>query len=96
MTQNLTSSGWEKTIKQTAFMEDSIYVLVPPGEGTIVQKIELKHTVPPTWVTLEMGMVCITIDPDAPWAGLVPAGTKSPGLFNHLKGGINMVVKKLK
>jgi hypothetical protein len=40
-------------------------------------------------------MVRLTVDPGAPWAGLVPDGMVAPGWFNRFEGGTNLSAELL-
>lgn len=75
-------------------LEDSVFQLAPPDEGPTLNRILLKPVVPANWES-EQGMVNIHISPDDPWAGLVPDGAVSPGLFQTFTGGNNMVSEKV-
>lgn len=75
-------------------MEVTSFQLVPPGKGPRLNRITLAPVVPAKWETRQ-GMVRIHISPDDPWAGLVPDGTMSPGLFQVFTGGNNMVTEKM-
>jgi Acetoacetate decarboxylase (ADC) len=74
-------------------LEGAIYQLSPPEVGPAINKISLVPVVPANWET-ERGMVKITISPEDPWSGLIPAGTVSPGSYQRFTGGNNMVSKK--
>jgi len=88
---------WEQTAWQkNPFLGSAIYVLLPPDKGPALQKVFLDNVVPPTWGSSETGMVHVTINPTASWAGLIPERKEFPGMIHHFKGGFNMVVKKLR
>lgn len=75
-------------------LEADVFQLAPPGEGPAINRIILKEVVPAHWES-EQGMVKIHISPLDPWAGLIPDGAVSPGLFQTFTGGNNMVSKKV-
>lgn len=91
-TGNLTESTKE-TMLETFFMNGAIHMLVPPGEGPTIQKITAEQAVTPQWTTPVLGMVKITIDQGEAWAGLFPS--QAYGVFNHFRGGMNMIPHKL-
>ena len=75
-------------------LEVPVFQLAPPDEGPTLNRITLKEVVPANWES-EQGMVKIHISPDDPWAGLIPDGTVSPGMFQTFTGGNNMVSEKV-
>lgn len=82
---------WEKEqLENEAFFPDYVHQLVPSGRGPRVQKVRLVHMIPPKWAPV-LGMVRISVDRSETWAELVPDEIMSPGVFNHFKGGINLV-----
>lgn len=85
----------KKFMLNTFFMTGAIHMLVPPEEGPTIQKITAEHAVNPQWATPQLGMVKITIAPEEPWAGLLPANITTYGVFNHYVGGMNMIPHKL-
>jgi hypothetical protein len=91
-TGNLTEST-KKIMLDTFFMTGAIHMLVPPGQGPTIQKITAEHAVSPQWATPVLGMVKVTIDPAEAWAGLFP--TQAYAVFNHYKGGMNMIPHRL-
>ena len=88
-------SPWEKELLENeSFFKGDAYLLVPPGIGPKAQKVGLKHVVSPKWAP-ELGMVHFKVDRSELWAGLIPDGISSPGMFNHFIGGTNLVAEKL-
>jgi acetoacetate decarboxylase len=92
----------ELTADEKEFMESGVsqlkeplFLFVPPDNGPTLQKVMVQQTVEPQWKA-KQGMVKITVGSKEPWAGLIPAGTIAPGLFQEFTGGANLVPTKLK
>lgn len=94
LTRDLKAHEKEFMSSQVSRMEAPVFQLVPPDKGPDLNRIALVPVVPPSWES-EQGMVKIHISPDDPWAGLIPDGAVSPGLFQTFTGGNNMVAEKV-
>ncbi len=73
--------------------EAQVFQLAPPDVGPALNRITLVPVVPSNWES-EQGMVKIHISQADPWAGLIPDGAVSPGLFQTFNGGNNMASEK--
>jgi hypothetical protein len=93
--RELTPVENEFIVSGAAQLKEPLFLFVPPDKGPTLQKVNVQQTVDPHW-TAKQGMVKITIDSNEPWAGLVPAGTVAPGLFQEFTGGAILVPTKLK
>ena len=96
LTRELTT--WEQTIwhEALAFGTTPTYVLAPPDKGPTIQRTRLEAVVPGRWELQENGWVDVRVNPAASWAGLVSQGQRFPGMIVHWKGGLNLVVEKLR
>jgi hypothetical protein len=93
--RKLTADEEELMKSRANQLKEPIFLFVPPDKGPILQKVMVVQKVDPQWKA-KQGMVKITIAPKEPWAGLVPDGTKAPGLFQEFTGGAILVPIKLK
>jgi hypothetical protein len=93
--RELTAVEKEFMKSRTTQLKEPLFLFVPPDKGPTLQKVMVVQTVDPQWTT-KQGIVKITIAPQEPWAGLVPAGTMAPGVFQEFTGGAILVPTKLK
>jgi Acetoacetate decarboxylase (ADC). len=93
--RELTTDEKEFMESGAAQLKEPLFLFVPPDKGPTLQKVMVVQTVEPQW-TAKQGMVKITIAPKEPWAGLLPAGSVAPGLFQEFTGGAILVPTKLK
>jgi len=75
-------------------MEEPIFQLDPPDKGPRINRIHLKQIIPANWESTP-GTVKIRIAAKDPWAGLIPADTIAPALFQRFSGGNNLVSEKV-
>lgn len=86
----------ERTIWRQELANAPVYYrLVLSAETTVLQEQRRNPTVASRWRPKEDGFVRVVVDPQAPWAGLVPTGRKLLGRVGRYQGGMDMAVKRI-
>jgi acetoacetate decarboxylase len=92
--EELTTAQKEQAQSKAAKMEEPIFQLDPPDEGPRINRIYMKQIIPAHWESTP-GTVKIRIAEQDSWAGLIPAETTFPALFQRFSGGNNLVYDKV-
>jgi hypothetical protein len=81
-------------ISALAEVKGTVYQYAPAGLDLYLNRITLVPVVPPIY-QYEPGRVRITIDPEAPWAGLFHEEAEGIGVLETFEGGNNMRLEQV-
>ncbi len=89
-----TPKAWTDALwSDESFFKSDVYVVVPPGTGSSRRRVSFSYA-EQHW-TSKVGTVHLEIDPNEPWAGLVPDSRRFPGQASHFVGGLNLAAERL-
>lgn len=85
----------QRIIWQQEFRNAPVYHRLVESSTTVLQAQRRSQAVPSRWRPKEDGIVRVSVDPQAPWARLMPARKKVLGRIGYYRGGADMPVVRL-